>query len=71
MGKIEKLEASLIGAETQAEQYHEELEQLRRKYARMEKTLQEKEQFHVEIVQSHKFLDTENKTYQHEIREVQ
>ena len=37
----------------------------------MEKTLEEKEQFHVEIVQSHKFLDTENKTYQQEIREVQ
>ena len=37
VGKIEKLEGSLIGAETQAEQYHEELELLRRKNARMEK----------------------------------
>ena len=46
-----------------AEQYHEELETLRKKNARLEKTIAEKEQFRVEIVQSHKFLNTENKNY--------
>ena len=54
-----------------AQQYHAELEQLRKKVNTLENTLQDKEVAHIEIFESHKLYQADNKKYKFEIEEVQ